>query len=265
MSAFAASVAKCTSTLDCVLLSAGVAMPAWATTGEEKGVKGGEWETAIKVNVLSAALLAVELMPLLKRTPGSILQFVSSMGHLRVSSEHVAPVIKALSHEREHGHERVSVLEFFNGRERWDVERGYCEAKLLLMFVVQGLVESLGGSQGKLPTTTTTTSKPGDAVPIILSSCPNQTRTNLGRNFSFAMNASLAAFNFVFARSAEQGSRTLVSGLTLGEEANGRMWMNDKFDDLSPSITADEWEVLQKRTWEEAVDILKAYKPELVI
>ncbi|GAW24076.1 hypothetical protein ANO14919_136560 [Xylariales sp. No.14919] len=50
----------------------------------------------------------------------------------------------------------------------------------------------------------------------------------------------MAMFNAAIARSAEQGSRTLVTGILRGGEANGKMWVNNHFDDWSPGITAKE-------------------------
>lgn len=252
VSKFAEAIKKSTSTLDCVLLSAGLVNPSYEATHEE-GV--GSWDMAIKVNVLSAALLAIELLPLLKQTPGSVLSFVGSTGYCNVSSQQLRPILDMITNTP--ATEDANALQFFNNAQRWNPEAGYCEAKLLLMFVLQGLVESLGGSQGKLP--------PSRNGPVILACCPNQTKTDLGRNFPVGMRVFMFVWNSVLARTAEQGSRTLVSGLTLGEKANGRLWVNDQFDDRSPNITANEWEALQKVAWKEIVQALRAYKPDLTI
>lgn len=252
VSKFAEAIKKSTTTLDCVLLSAGLVNPSYEATNEE-GV--GSWDMGIKVNVLSAALLAIELLPLLRQTPGSVLNFVGSTGYCNVTSQQFKPILEKISNGQ--STEDVSVLEFFNDEQRWNPEAGYCEAKLLLMFVLQGLVKSLGGSQGKLPAS-------GNG-PVLLACCPNQTKTDLGRNFPIGMKVFMFVWNSVLARTAEQGSRTLVSGLTLGEEANGRLWVNDRFDDRSPNITASEWEVLQQVAWKEIVQVLKAYKPDLTV
>jgi NAD(P)-dependent dehydrogenase (short-subunit alcohol dehydrogenase family) len=241
VSQFTEAVKRSTQTLDCVLLSAGVVLPKHETVDDDG------WDTALKVNVLSAALVAIELLPLLKATPGSVLEFVDSVAYCNVTSKDVAPLVEDPS---------ASTLEFFNNPERWTTERGYGEAKLLLMFVLQGLVESLGGSQGKL-------GSPKD--PILLACCPGQCKTDLGRNFPPSVRLFMTVFNAVVARSAEEGSRTLVTGLMQGEEANGRMWMNDQFDDRSPGLTEREWEGLQKRVWREVWDVLKEYKPDLSI
>lgn len=150
---------------------------------------------AIKVNVLSAALLAVELLPLLKQAPGSVLNFVGSTGYCNVTSQQLKPILDKIANNP--ATENVDVLGFFNDAQRWNPEAGYCEAKLLLMFVLQGLVESLGGSQGKLPASRNN--------PILLTCCPNQTKTDLGRNFPVGMRAFMFVWNSVLARTAEQG------------------------------------------------------------
>lgn len=248
--AFAEAIKKSTSTLDCVLLSAGLVNPAYEEITEE-GV--GSWDIALKVNVLSAALLAIELLPLLKKTPGSILNFVGSIGFTNVTSQQIKPALDAIRSRKSD----AKVLEFFNDAQRWKPEESYCEAKLLLMFVLQGIVEALGGSQGKL-------ASPG-AGPVALVCCPNQTKTDLGRNFPLSMKIMMFAWNSVFGRTAEQGSRTLVSGLMLGEEANGKFWTNDKLDERSPNITADEWKILQKAAWNEILEVLRSFKPDLKI
>ncbi|KAH8696402.1 putative short-chain dehydrogenase [Talaromyces proteolyticus] len=240
VSQFADTVKRSTKSLDCVLLSAGLASP------KHQLVEGG-WEMAYKVNVLSTALVTVELLPLLKATPGSVLEFVDSAGYCNVMSKDVSPILDD---------ESASTLQFFNDPKRWTLERGYCEPKLLLMFVLEGLVEALGGRQGKL-------GSPED--PILLACCPGQCKTDLGRNFPLSMRLFMVVYNAIHARSAEEGSRTLVTGLFQGEEANGRLWVNDQFDDLSPGLTEAEWKGLQKRVWREVWGVLKEYNPELSI
>ncbi|KAI8631478.1 putative short-chain dehydrogenase [Xylariaceae sp. FL1651] len=240
VSQFTEAVKRSTLTLDGVILSVGVAQLKY------EPVEDG-WETTIKVNVLSAALVAVELLPLLRATPGSVLEFVTSISYCNVTSLDVAPLIEDPS---------ASALKFFNDPGRWTTQRGYYEAKMMLMFVLQGLVESLGGSQGKL----------GDSKsPVLLACCPGQCKTDLYRNFPFAVRLFMFMFNAIIARTAEQGSRTLVTGIMQHEKANGRMWVNDQFDDWSPGLTEQEWSILQKRVWAEVRSVLKAYKPELAI
>ncbi|KAH8198416.1 hypothetical protein TruAng_007400 [Truncatella angustata] len=226
---FVAAVKRSTQTLDCAILSAGVVFPE-----QQLGEDG--WDTAIKVNVLSTALLAIELLPLLKATPSSVLEFVSSVSYCNVTSEDLAAILREPS---------ANTLQFFNDSHRWTKQRGYCEAKLLLMLFIRQLATSLGGEEGR----------PGNfKSPIVLACCPGQCKTDLFRNFPSSARAYIDAIG---ARSAEEGSRTLVSGLLQGEKANGRMWVNDQFDDWSPGLSEKEWEALQQRVW---VDLLAALR-----
>ncbi|KAI1261793.1 UDP-Glycosyltransferase/glycogen phosphorylase [Xylariaceae sp. FL1019] len=238
VSHFADSIRRTNQTLDCVLLSAGLALPTRDTTADG-------WVTTFKVNVLSPALVALELLPRLKSTQGSVLEFVNSISYCNVTSEDVAPLME---------NPNQSALEYFNDPQRWTQQRAYYEAKLMLMFVLQGLVESLGGRQGKLS---------GAQSPLFLACCPGQCRTNLYRQFPLGVRWFMTAFNAAIARTAEQGSRTLVTGLMQGEEANGRMWLNDHFDDWSPGITESEWQSLQKRVWGEVLAVLKNHNEHL--
>ncbi|PNP47765.1 hypothetical protein THARTR1_10450 [Trichoderma harzianum] len=232
---FVDAIKRTTQTLDCVLLSAGLALPTRQVT--EDG-----WPTTFKVNVLSPALISLELLPLLKATPGSVLEFVNSISYCNVTSQDVAPLLED---------PKANALEFFNDVERWTTQKAYYEAKLMLMFVLQGLVEDLGGSQGVLG---------NQQGPIVLACCPGQCKTSLYREFPLGVRVFMTVFNAIIARTAEQGSRTLVTGLLQSEEANGRLWVNDRFDDWSPGLTEHEWNNLQKRVWSEVVEVLKKYR-----
>nr|A0A1B4XBH5.1 RecName: Full=Short-chain dehydrogenase sdnK; AltName: Full=Sordarin/hypoxysordarin biosynthesis cluster protein K [Sordaria araneosa]BAV32155.1 short-chain dehydrogenase/reductase [Sordaria araneosa] len=241
---FTTTVRKTTppGTLDCVLLSAGLALPTREVVTDESG---HEWPTTFVVNVLAPALLALEFLPLLQSTPGSVVESVNSISYCNVTSEDISPLLSS----QDEATGTTSALDFFNNPERWTTQRAYYEAKLMLMFVLEGLVQDQAQQQA---------SQPGeDRKVLFLACCPGQCRTNLYRQFGLGVRAFMTLFNAVIARTAEQGARTLVTGLLLqGEEAMGKMWVNDRFDDWSPGITEEEWKVLQKRVWEEIKGVL---------
>ncbi|KAM7195189.1 Short-chain dehydrogenase sdnK [Rhypophila sp. PSN 637] len=224
------------SSLDCVLLGAGVALP----TREVVALGLDEWPTTFVVNVLAPALLALELLPLLRKTPGSVLEFVNSISYCNVTSEDVAPLMRKLERQKD-----ASALKFFNDPERWTTQRAYYEAKLLLMFVLGGLVQDQAQN-------------PVDAnnKVVMLACCPGQCKTSLYRGFGIGVRTFMMVFNAVIARTAEQGARTLVTGLLKSDEAMGRMWVNDGFDDWSPGITEEQWNVLQRKVWMEVKGLL---------
>ncbi|KAM7216741.1 Short-chain dehydrogenase sdnK [Rhypophila decipiens] len=229
-----------TGNLDCVLLSAGIASPTREVVAVDLDENGEKWPTTFVVNVLAPALLALELLPLLQQTPGSVLEFVNSISYCNVTSEDIAPFMRKLERQKD-----ASALEFFNDPERWTTQRAYYEAKLLLMLVLGSLVQD----QAQNPVE-------ANKRVVMLACCPGQCKTNLYRGFGIGVRTFMMVFNAVIARTAEQGARTLVTGLLKSDEAMGRMWVNDGFDDWSPGITEEEWNVLQMKVWMEVKGLL---------
>jgi len=64
---------------------------------------------------------------------------------------------------------------------------------------------------------------------VVLAVCPGAAKSDLSRGYTGVVAGIFkAVFAALFLRTTEQGARTLVSGTTLGEEANGRFWTNDE-------------------------------------
>ena len=55
-------------------------------------------------------------------------------------------------------------------------------------------------------------------------------------------------------RTTEQGARTLVSGLLLDEEENGRFWQSDVIREPAPLLSGEEGEQLRRRVCGEIVE-----------
>lgn len=72
------------------------------------------------------------------------------------------------------------------------------------------------------------TSENGQVKVLVTACCPGFCYSDLGRGFT-GWGAKLAIWVFyaIFAKSSEQGSRTLVTAADLGPEAQGRYWKND--------------------------------------
>jgi NAD(P)-dependent dehydrogenase (short-subunit alcohol dehydrogenase family) len=199
---FARTVTNEVPQLDIALLNAGIAAPLYETSLEG-------YEMSLQVNVLSTALLGILLLPelrkrALKTGKPTHLEFVGSHGQSQITMEilNLSPgdnVIEKLSHK-----------DFFNFLHQYSV------SKLLLMYVVDGIV----------PTTLNPSGKPEVIVTTV---CPGLCKTNIGREFSFALRLMNGIFQQIFARSSEEGSRTLVSGVALGPEAHGEFWSHDVF------------------------------------
>ncbi|KAI0855304.1 short-chain dehydrogenase/reductase [Xylaria cubensis] len=226
--AFVEKLEKTTDKLDVALLNAGLGNPKY-----EKSALG--WEMAVQVNVLSTALMAVLLLPLLRSTAakGSIphLTFVNSSAHDMVKREWLGP--------------DGNLLQASNKEEGWVAENSYSLVKLEGMAVMQHIAKTTAGSAG-LPEI------------IVNAVCPGLCKTELGRNFG-VVQRTIGNFVLSFiARTAEQGSRTLVSGTALGPESHGRFWHNDI---LYPIGEMAKDEALMGKTWDEIYEIISKDRP----
>lgn len=189
--------------LDVAVLNAGVYKVAY-----EESKYG--WEETLQVNVLSTALLGLLLLPKLKasRTGSSlpVLEIVSSGNHQRVT----------IPDDRRRAD---NLLRSYDVPDGYNAGQQYGTSKLFVMYVMQTLAllaDSSDAASGKPDV-------------VVTSVCPGACKSDLGREHnSFTMNVVKAVLFTFFMRTTEQGSRSLVSGVTLGEEAHGRFWQHDQ-------------------------------------
>lgn len=191
--------------LDVALLNAGLGYPSFveSPTG---------WEMALQVNVLSTALMAALLLPLLRATAAARgrpvhLTFVNSHAHGMVQKEWCASA-------------GGSLLNAANDREKWDATRSYSMVKLIGIAVMQAVASAARSSSPS----STDPKQPGIIVNAV---CPSLCKTDLGRNFGTMSHITGFFFQAAFARTAEEGSRSLVSATALGPESHGRFWYHD--------------------------------------
>ena len=199
--------------LDIALLNAGVVQPHYRRSQEG-------WEETMQVNVLSTVLLGILLLPILQESAAagakeaqeearqaSHLCFVSS-GNYEFADvpSSVRNQSSILSH--------YSQPNYFAG-----VEPQYNISKLFLMYAANELAaRSVGEQRGSV----------GDV--IINTVNPGATATSLTRNIdSLSLRVLAWVYLRLLARTAEQGSRSLVSACAVGEEGHGRLWANDTF------------------------------------
>lgn len=220
--------------LHIALLNAGLANPAF-----EESEAG--YEMGVQVNVLSTALMAMRILPLLSKTAeqsgqDTHLSFVNSVGHAEV--------------QREWYVEEKSLLLYANKKEAWDARRSYGVLKLLGMSVMRHFAKVEQLLPSSLPPSVSTTSTSTSTKPqvIINACCPNLCRTSLGRNFSLPMRLIMGAMQYFTARSAEEGARTLVSATALGRESHGKFWTHDVLHPFG-EVAMDEREM--EGFWEE--------------
>ncbi|OCK82605.1 short-chain dehydrogenase/reductase family protein-like protein [Lepidopterella palustris CBS 459.81] len=216
--------------LNVVVLNAGVYMVRY-----EKSPYG--WEETLQVNVLSTALLGLLLLPVLKASSGAsdglpVLEIVASENYERA---HVSAA-------------RDQLLANYNAAMGYNSSNQYYVSKLFVMYVMQTLASLAEASHA-------TNRKPEVLVTAV---CPGGCKSELSRGYNGYMAIAFkAVFGALFLRTAEQGARSLVSGVLLGEEAHGRLWQHDRLRPLAPLVSGEQGELLRRKVWSEIVEALK--------
>jgi NAD(P)-dependent dehydrogenase (short-subunit alcohol dehydrogenase family) len=186
--------------LDVVLLNAGIWNREFTTSTEG-------WEETLQVNTLSTALLALVLLPKLRSCSTD-----SSPTHLTVVSSQQFVRVQA-KNLRTDG----PLLEHLNDARRFSGPKQYGISKLLLEYVLKTVAAQLRNENGTVPVVINTVS-PGFCV------------SSLGRQYTRLHHRLVVWIMYkLFARTAEQGSRSLVSATYQGLESNGRCWRSDGY------------------------------------
>ena len=221
------------SRLDIAVLNAGVFSRDYKTSAYG-------WEHTLQVNVLSTAALAILLLPKLKESKTTdhtpLLEIVGSGRHYHVKLT-----------EAEKNDDKVNVVENFNAKDTLGGNRLYTGTKLLLMYVVETLAKQVPSSEV-----------------LIQAVCPGACASELARDMDgIAIRAAKVAASALVLRTAEEGSRTLVSGTNVGEKGHGRFWRNDIIQEPAPLLQGEVGERLRKKVWGEVVDAVGKDVPEI--
>lgn len=166
-----------------------------------------EWQSTIQVNTLSTVLLGLLLLPKLQSSgsvdSSSYLEFVGSGTYrfVKVTPEH---------------RDAVNILESYNDPKEFNGIRYYHYSKLFLICCMRSLAKRQG-ENGHV---------------IISAVCPGLVKTDLARGLpqTFLTKLGLGFFS-IFQRSVEVGSRSYVSGVTLGRKVHGQFWQHDKIQE----------------------------------
>jgi len=182
--------------LDIAVLNAGVYSAAY-----EQSKYGWEW--TFQINTLSTVLLALLLLPKLSASKGTsidkpVLEIVGS-------SRHVSAEIQP-DHDASE-----NLLESFNHNEDFNGSRQYQISKLFVQYAMRKIAKLAA-----------------DKVTVV-SVCPGLCKSELPRAYKSNLITAILVniFFFLFCRTTEQGSRTLVSGTIQGEKVHGRYWKDD--------------------------------------
>jgi NAD(P)-dependent dehydrogenase (short-subunit alcohol dehydrogenase family) len=212
--------------LDVVLENAGVVETKWSLAeGHER---------TITINVISTFYLALLLLPKLK---SSATEFGIKPRLVIVSSE-------------VHGWTKFpegkepSVFQALDDESKTNMRERYPTSKLLEVLVVRHIAPKLEGSG------------------VILNMLnPGLCHSELTRDKNFGMKV----LKFVFARTTEVGSRTLVAAAAAGPESHGKYMTDAQVDDgaLSAFATSPDGKEASEKVWKELSEILESIQPSV--
>ncbi|KAL4918763.1 hypothetical protein BDW62DRAFT_57117 [Aspergillus aurantiobrunneus] len=215
--------------LDVALLNAGLWNREFTTSPEG-------WEETLQVNTLSTSLLALLLLPKLRSCSSG-----SSPTHLTaVSSQQFVRVqAKSLQTDR-------PLLEHLNDAQYFSGPKQYGISKLFLEYILKTVSGRLRNENGIVPVIVNTVS-------------PGLCASSLGRQYTkFYHRLVVWVMYKFFARTAEEGSRSLVSATYQGLESHGRCWRSDGYLDESAALTTGvEGKQYQAAAWKEIMGVLK--------
>jgi NAD(P)-dependent dehydrogenase (short-subunit alcohol dehydrogenase family) len=200
--AFAKRVDNELDRLDYAVLNAGIVM---AT--HQNSAYG--WEKMLQVNTLSTVLLGLLLLPKLRASKTTdftpVLELISSGGADWVKE------VRGFDDSSKQG-----ILESYNDEKNFDAMMGYCASKLFLECAKTALVKLANGTNDHAPDV------------YIVSVCPGPTKSDIARDqTAWYMRVALGILRLM-QRSTEEGSRSYISGLTLGAEGQGAFWQHDR-------------------------------------
>ncbi|KAK0257171.1 hypothetical protein B0A54_09875 [Friedmanniomyces endolithicus] len=243
--AFASRANKEIQRLDYAILNAGVVSASYAPS--DYG-----WEKTLQVNTLSTTLLALLLLPQMRRagdkatafTP--VLELVSSSNSYYYSS---------LIKDNGQGH-----LETYNEAKNFSAWTTYNISKVFLDFAKRGMV-SLADTRGR--ENPPECAAPGPDV-FVISVCPGPTKSELAREqTAWWVRIAVKLMAMFLQRSTEEGSRAYVSGVMQGLDGHGGFWQYDKLSEPAPLLLGDKDGKLQAKIWAEIVGALEKDVPEV--
>jgi NAD(P)-dependent dehydrogenase (short-subunit alcohol dehydrogenase family) len=227
---FAARADKELQRLDVAVLNAGVAKGQWEVFEND--------ESTITVNVVSTFLLALALLPKMKKTAN---QF-NTRPTLTIVASEVHAWAKFPEGNAPHGQIFLEMNKKFPQITADNMGNRYQLSKLLDVFGTRAMADR----------------KSAQAIPVTINCVnPGLCESELSRDSGIG----LTIMKFFLARTTEYGSRTLVHAAASGAETHGQYLSDCKIDLASDYVRSAEGYEAQNRVWDELTAKLEAIKP----
>lgn len=199
------------------------------------------YEEQITVNVLSTFLMALLLLPALRRTATRH----NTVPHLTIvsSDAHVVTPFRC--------RDAPSILQALKGPA--DMYNRYGDTKLLQLLLVRELAKALDGAS----------SGPTQKQPrVVLNTLnPGLCRSDLFRNAPWPYTWVLYVSMRLIARTAEMGSRNLLAAATAAEDTHGKYISDCTVWEPSRFVRSPEGADAQRRVFAELLDELEKIEP----
>ncbi|KAL2802544.1 hypothetical protein BJX63DRAFT_107166 [Aspergillus granulosus] len=216
--AFAARVSETGGRVDAVLLNAGIFT--------HEFVLADGYESTLTVNVINTFLLAILLIPVLRRSAKPRLSFVASDRHVMYR----LPEWK-----------QPNTFEVLSDPQQCRMKERYPISKLIMILLAKVMAQQLPSKDIVVNTFT-----PGYCV------------SGLTDNVRGVTKLALWLLAKATARSTEVGGRTLVWAIAQGPDSHGKYLNDCKIDEsaLSPFVNSSEGIKAREKLWKELLEIL---------
>ncbi|KAL4797212.1 hypothetical protein BDV19DRAFT_359124 [Aspergillus venezuelensis] len=229
--------------LDGLVLNAAVATMIFSTATEGYG---DGYETAITVNTISHFFLALLLTPRIRQTATEFPDRLTAP-HITVlsSQSHAWPKFTQWKDPR-------GILIAMSDPETALMNERYPATKLLNTLMTRELASQLDAIN--------------DRSIIVNMLDTGFCDTRLSRENKGYEEVAFDFFKLLFARTAAVGARTTVSALVAGRESHGGYMVNGVMapEALGQWIQGDDGRAIQRRLWDEVVDIIEKVRPGTV-
>lgn len=189
-------------------------------------------ERTIVVNVISTFLLGLLLLPKLQSTSKQL----GTTAHWTVVSSEVHAYAKFLESKE------PAIFKALDANYQQDMSDCYRTSKLLTILIIRKIAPTIA-----------------ESGVIFNHLSPGLCHSGLFRSAGWLP----AVLKFVFARTAEVGSRTLVAAAVAGQESHGKYMIDGVVDDdaLSAFVKSEDGSQVGERVWAELSTILEEIQP----
>lgn len=203
-----------------------------------------ENEITITVNVLSTFLLAILLLPKMRESAAQFdivphIAFVGSFVHFIAKHKDLTAPAQG------------KILEFLNDPQKAHMGDRYYLSKLMLILCIRELAAKLSEAERGH----------GRQLVVVNNVAPGWAKTELFRAEYETWPAPRKLAYKVLARSGEEASRTLVHGISAGQETHGEYLSECAVQPASGWVRSKEGIQTQKRLWEEVMAKLEGVRP----